>query len=56
METDKKIRLAVNYYRKNTLKKYYHMWLKYTADRRQYLKKRLIGKQQNRSFNSKVSS
>jgi len=36
METDRKVRTAVNYYRKNVLKKYFQIWKKY-SDHKQYL-------------------
>ncbi|KAF0763410.1 Uncharacterized protein FWK35_00008684, partial [Aphis craccivora] len=36
METDRKVRTAANYYRKNVLRKYFQIWKKY-SDRKQCL-------------------
>lgn len=30
METDRKVRTAANYYRKNALRKYFQIWKKYS--------------------------
>lgn len=54
METDKKIRTAVNYYTKNTLNKYFNIWKKY-SDRKNKFQNASLKIQPIRSdFNSKV--
>lgn len=54
METDKKIRTAVNYYTKNTLNKYFKIWKKY-SDRKKKCKNASLKIQPIRSaFDPKV--
>jgi len=53
METDRKVRTVVNYYRKNVLKKYFQIWKKY-SDHKQYLTGKSVQILPNSYFNSKV--
>lgn len=53
METDRKVRKVVNYYRKNVLKKYFQIWKKY-SDHKQYLTGKSVQILPNSYFNSKV--
>lgn len=53
METDRKVRIADNYYRKNAMRIYFKMWKKYAA----YKQRRFTMKTQQRNgyIDSKVS-
>lgn len=53
METDRKLRTAVNYYRRNTLKKYFQVWKKY-ASHKYNLKKNTDIIQRNDCLDLKV--
>lgn len=53
MEADRKLRTVTNYYRKNTLKKYFQIWKKYTCYEQSFNNKS-TQKQHNNSFDSKV--
>jgi len=53
METDRKVRTAVNYYRKNVLKKYFQIWKKY-SDHKQSLTNKSAQIPPNSYLDSKV--
>lgn len=53
METNRKVRIAVNYYTKNTLKRYFKIWKKY-ANHKQCSIKKLTYLKQNGPVNTKV--
>jgi len=53
METDRKVRTAANYYRKNVLRKYFQIWKKY-SDHKQCLTNKTIQIQSNSYLGSKV--
>ena len=53
METDRKVRTADNYYKKNILKKYFQIWKKY-SDHKQYLRSKSLQIPSKKYFGSKV--
>jgi len=53
METDRKVRTAANYYRKNVLRKYFQIWKKY-SDRKQCLINKTIQIPSNSYLGSEV--
>jgi len=55
METNRKVITAINYYRKNILKKYFQIWKKY-SDHKQYLKDKSKQIPPNSYLDSKVST